>query len=54
MELTFYKEDNIKEGLEEILGMKWKRYAMGNPQKMTPLAQKIRNNLLEMYEYISS
>ncbi len=53
MELTFSRQDNIKEGLEEILCMKWKRYAMGNPKKMTRLAQKIRKRLRDMYEYAS-
>lgn len=51
MELTFSRQDNIKAGLEEILCMKWKRYAMGNPKKMTRLAQKIRKRLRDMYEY---
>ena len=51
MTLTFSLTEDLRDGIESMLRMKWNRYAMGNPGKMTLRAQKLREHLLAMYRY---
>ena len=51
MIMIFHKDEDLLEAMETILVMKWKRYALGNPDKMTPLAKRTRERLLETYVY---
>ena len=51
MDITETSVEGLKNAVEAVLGMKWKRYAEGDPAKMTLGAQGIRERLRAMYSY---
>lgn len=51
MDITESSIEGLKDAVEAVLGMKWKRYAEGDPARMTLGAQRLRKRLRAMYSY---